>query len=50
VRFLPAKIGVHSVDMADVGHKLIEVLERRISNPLGTVARVLLQGRFEPAA
>lgn len=48
-RFLPANIGVHSVDMADVGHKLIEVLESRIANPLGPVATILLQGSFEPA-
>ena len=48
-RFLPANIDVHSVDMADVGHKLIEVLESRIANPLGPVATILLQGRFEPA-
>lgn len=48
-RFLPAKIGVHSVDMADVGHKLIEVLESRIANPLGPVMTVLLQGKFDPA-
>ena len=48
-RFMPAKIGVHSVDMADVGHKLIEVLESRITNPLGPVATILVQGRFEPA-
>lgn len=48
-RFLPANIDVHSVDMADVGHKLIEVLESRIANPHGPVATILLQGRFEPA-
>ncbi|WP_246688876.1 LacI family DNA-binding transcriptional regulator [Mesorhizobium sp. WSM4310] len=48
-RFLPAKIGVHSVDMANVGHKLIEVLASRIANPLGPVAAILVQGRFEPA-
>ncbi|MER8959222.1 LacI family DNA-binding transcriptional regulator [Mesorhizobium sp. M0701] len=48
-RFLPAKIGVHSVDMAGVGRKLIEVLESRIINPLGPVETVLVQGRFEPA-
>lgn len=48
-RFLPVKVGVHSVDMADVGHKLIKVLESRIANPLGPVATILLQGRFDPA-
>jgi len=48
-RFLPAKIGVHFVDMADVGHKLVEVLQIRIANPLEPVARLLLPGRFEPA-
>ena len=48
-RFLPAKIGVHSVDMADVGRKLIEVLESRIANPLGPAMGILLEGRFGPA-
>ncbi|MER9741660.1 MULTISPECIES: LacI family DNA-binding transcriptional regulator [unclassified Mesorhizobium] len=48
-RFLPAKIGVHFVDIAGIGRKLIEVLESRIANPLGPVATVLVQGRFEPA-
>ena len=48
-RFLPANIDVHSVDMADVGHKLVEVLESRIANPLGPAATILVQGRFEPA-
>ena len=48
-RFLPAKIGVHSVDITDVGHKLIEILESRIANPHEPVATVLLQGRFHPA-
>ncbi|WP_245437794.1 MULTISPECIES: substrate-binding domain-containing protein [unclassified Mesorhizobium] len=48
-RFLPAKIGVHSVDMANVGHKLIEGLASRIANPLGPVAAILVQGRFDPA-
>ncbi|RWN09669.1 MAG: LacI family DNA-binding transcriptional regulator [Mesorhizobium sp.] len=48
-RFLPAKIGVHFVDMAGVGRKLIEVLESRIIDPLGPVSTILLQGRYEPA-
>ncbi|MFD1987642.1 LacI family DNA-binding transcriptional regulator [Mesorhizobium newzealandense] len=48
-RFLPAKIDVQSVDMADVGHKLIELLESRIADPLGPVATVLLEGRFDSA-
>ena len=47
-RFLPAKIGVHSVDMAGVGRKLVEVLERRIVNPLGSVETVLFKGEFDP--
>jgi LacI family transcriptional regulator len=47
-RFLPAKIGVHFVDMAGVGRKLIEVLERRIINPLGPVETFLLKGEFDP--
>ncbi|AZO74371.1 MAG: LacI family DNA-binding transcriptional regulator [Mesorhizobium sp.] len=47
-RFLPANIGVHSVDMAAVGHKLIELLEDRIANPLGSVATVLFEGEFDP--
>ncbi|MFD2057049.1 substrate-binding domain-containing protein [Mesorhizobium calcicola] len=47
-RFLPAKIGVHSVDMADVGHKLVEVLQSRIANPLGLAAGILFNGKFEP--
>ena len=45
-RFLPAEIGVYSVDMIGVGRKLIEVLERRIANPLGPVTTLLLEGRF----
>ncbi|TGQ66917.1 MAG: LacI family transcriptional regulator [Mesorhizobium sp.] len=48
-RFLPVKVGIHSVDMADVGHKLIEALESRIANPLGPVATILIEGRFEAA-
>ena len=47
-RFLPAKIDVHSVDMAAVGRKLVEVLENRIINPLGPVETILLKGEFEP--
>jgi LacI family transcriptional regulator len=47
-RFLPAKIGVHFVDMAGVGRKLIEVLESRIINPLGPVETFLLKGEFDP--
>ncbi|TGS14297.1 LacI family DNA-binding transcriptional regulator [Mesorhizobium sp. M2E.F.Ca.ET.209.01.1.1] len=46
-RFLPAKIGIHSVDMADVGRKLVEILERQIANPTGQAATILLKGRFE---
>jgi len=34
--------------MADVGHKLIEVLESRIANPLGPVETFLLKGEFDP--
>jgi LacI family transcriptional regulator len=47
-RFLPAKIEVHFVDMAGVGRKLIEVLERRIINPAGPVETFLLKGEFDP--
>jgi len=41
-RFLPAKIGVHFVDMAGV-----EVLESRIVNTLGPVETVLFKGEFD---
>ncbi|MER9397610.1 LacI family transcriptional regulator [Mesorhizobium sp. M0615] len=47
-RFLPAKIGVHFVDIAGVGRKLVEVLESRIVNPLGPVETVLFKGEFDP--
>ncbi|MDG4898489.1 LacI family DNA-binding transcriptional regulator [Mesorhizobium sp. WSM4976] len=47
-RFLPAKIGIHSVDMAAVGRKLVDILERRIANPLAPVEEVLLPGEFDP--
>ncbi|WP_027167779.1 LacI family DNA-binding transcriptional regulator [Mesorhizobium sp. WSM3224] len=47
-RFLPAKIGVHSVDMAGIGRTLVEVLERRIANPLGPVETILFNGEFDP--
>jgi LacI family transcriptional regulator len=47
-RFLPAKIGVHFVDMAGVGRKLVEVLESRIVNALGPVETVLFKGEFDP--
>ncbi|UCI21659.1 LacI family transcriptional regulator [Mesorhizobium sp. B2-1-8] len=47
-RFLPAKIGVHSVDMAAVGRTLVEVLERRITNPAGPVETILFKGEFDP--
>ncbi|ESY62316.1 MAG: LacI family DNA-binding transcriptional regulator [Mesorhizobium sp.] len=47
-RFLPAKIGVHFVDIAGVGRKLVELLESRIANPLGPIATVLFKGEFDP--
>lgn len=48
-RFLPAKIGIHAVDMADVGRKLVEVLERQIANPPERPATVLFKGVYEAA-
>ncbi|MBZ9739821.1 MULTISPECIES: substrate-binding domain-containing protein [unclassified Mesorhizobium] len=47
-RFLPAKIDVHSVDMAAVGRTLVEVLERRITNPIGPAETILFKGEIRP--
>ncbi|UVK57641.1 LacI family transcriptional regulator (plasmid) [Mesorhizobium sp. AR02] len=47
-RFLPARIDVHSVDMTGVGRMLVEVLERRITNPVGPVEKILFKGQFDP--